>query len=182
MRDGIPGKLPVPRKYKEAVACADRPADRGTFKVSEKFAIALHEDLQKIFGHKAELKKLSSSNSPSLPGLEIDIGQHLEGSYRIDELLADVRKATLEGERADKAIHTALSIQIEDVLASRLRSIREHLAPEISPSEFKEIKLEIERATMALSPLSEAQSFLDGKRVATPISGDEDLRGPDAQK
>jgi hypothetical protein len=145
--------------------------------------LALHDDLQKIFAPvKAELKKLALTDSPTLPGLEISISQHPVGSHRVDEILSDVRTATQEGAPADKAIYDALASQIEDILASRLRSIFENLAPEISPSEFKEIKSEIERAVTSIDTGSEARSFLDSGRAATPVHDDEDLRGPDVTK
>jgi hypothetical protein len=183
MRDGIPGKLPVPPKYREAVACADRPADKGTPRVTEKFAIAILDDLQKSFALiKGDLKKFSAPANPTLPGFEVGISQRPEGSHRIDELLDDVKKATSEGSQPDKAVLDALKYQVGDLLESRLRSVRENLAPEVSPAEFKEINSEIQRAVASLNVDSVARSFLDGSPVATPVSDDEDLRGPSARK
>jgi hypothetical protein len=98
MRDGIPRSLPVSRKFRAFVECADRPADRGTPRVIERLREAIHDAMQREFPI-AICQQLQNAffghTEPSIPGLEfagapsVQLATMRGHSYRLAELLKE---------------------------------------------------------------------------------------------
>jgi hypothetical protein len=189
MRDGIPRGLPVPRKWQRVIACADRPADRGTDRVVAQLLEAIREDVRRVLPKESQkyLTKLISSVEGLLPGFEFDgalAGDAAVGrNHHISEILADVKLAVEAGAKPKAALRDAIVALMEATVVARGRQITEDLATKVKPNEIKRVIEEVDRAIAKIDFQSEATKFLEGlsSDAETPkqrLAPDEDLRRP----
>jgi hypothetical protein len=188
MRDGIPRTIPVARKWQMFVACADRKADRGTERVVDQFLEAIHETMSRQFP--AEKRKILAQacedTQPTLPGIEspklsdlrAPLGDH---DAQMDSILDDADRGIRAGQESARAIRGAVAAKMQTDADAHLRQIREDLAGKCTPSELKQVSVEMTRAASQVNWLVEADRFLEpslrtAKAASLKVAPDEDLR------
>lgn len=187
MRDGIPDSLPVPRKWKTFIKCADRPADRGTDRPVACLRDAIQDDLRRQFpkGPRDELTRVVVEAEGYLPGFQIagmSIRDHIPDRHGLAEVIGEVRTNVEGGNTPHAALLDVVTERIEALTAARRRQIIEDLAGKVPASELKGLVSEFDRSIECVNFRSEVTQFIEessapAKSARKPIEADEDLRG-----